>query len=379
MASTNPLIKVARQHETTWTQLHKRIADIPFRFEEIFPEDIATFLRHKAVSLNSSIGYLTPSLLTTTAFLSAKNGCTVQTLTHEQPINMYTMFVGYPGTGKSSAIQYGCLQPIADLFEDDNSSVLIDRTTSSGLVKQLATKQSGYLVSPEVFDVLNKLLKNDEDNASGDAMLLCKLFSGEPTSYSYSTEQTREIPSNTPFSILGCTQMPNAAKLIARMDHGQGLIDRFLITVPLALCPTSAEVETAQEYLSTEPEDTIKQVFQYINDCQQLQTLPYTFDEDAKQLLKSRKDHFIAQVNDAIQDGSFLPPKSKQLDLIPRLATALHVFTVALNNLLAGHAEIDISTTIPLNTLQCAVKYVDYLEMQKHMLCQVSLTQLHTS
>ena len=34
---------------------------------------------------------------------------------------------------------------IADLFENDNSSVLIDRTTSSGLVKQLATKQSGYL------------------------------------------------------------------------------------------------------------------------------------------------------------------------------------------------------------------------------------------
>jgi hypothetical protein len=182
-ASTNLLTKVARQHETTWTQLHKRIVDIPFQFKEMFSEDIVTFLRHKAVSLNSSIGYLTPSLLTITAFLSTKNGCTVQTLTHKQPINMYTIFVGYPGTGKSSSIQYDCLQPIAHLFENDNSSVLIDRIMSSSLVKQLATKQSGYLGSPEVFDALNKLLKNDEDNASGDAMLLCKLFSGEPTSY----------------------------------------------------------------------------------------------------------------------------------------------------------------------------------------------------
>ena len=50
---------------------------------------------------------------------------------------------------------------------------------------------------------------------------------------SYSTEETGEIPMNTPFSILGSTQMPNAAKLIARMDHGQGLIDRFLFTAPL--------------------------------------------------------------------------------------------------------------------------------------------------
>jgi hypothetical protein len=93
MASTNPLTKVARQHETTWTQLHKRIADIPFQFEEIFPEDIATFLRHKAVSLNSSIGYLIPSLLTTTAFLSAKNGCTVQTLTHARATNKHVYYM----------------------------------------------------------------------------------------------------------------------------------------------------------------------------------------------------------------------------------------------------------------------------------------------
>ena len=299
MATSNPFIKVARQHETTWTQLHKRISDVPFGFNEIFSEEIATFLRHKAVSLNSSIGYLTPALLTTTAFLSAKNGCTVETITHEQPMNIYTVFVGYPGTGKSSAIQHGCLEPMTELLADENSRILVDRTTSSGLVKHITTKESAFLVSSEIFDVLNKLLKNYDENGSGDAMLLCKLFSGEPSSYNYSTEQTRDIPSNTPFSILGCTQMPNVAKLITRMDNGQGLVDRFLVAVPLALCPTSAEVETARAYLSTEPDDAIKQTFQYISDCQQNQTTPYTFDEDAKQLLKSLKDTFIAEVTKA--------------------------------------------------------------------------------
>ena len=143
--------------------------------------------------------------------------------------------------------------PTGNRYGDDTSSILLYRTTSSGLVKHLATKDSAFLVSPEIFDVLNKLLKNDEDNASGDAMLLCKLFLGEPGSYNYSTEKTREIRANTPFSTLGCTQMPNAAKLIARMDNGQGLVDRFLVAVPLALCPTS--------------DDAIKQTFQYISDC----------------------------------------------------------------------------------------------------------------
>ncbi|XP_028412447.1 uncharacterized protein LOC114535274 [Dendronephthya gigantea] len=161
------------------------------------------------------------------------------------------------------------------------------------------------------------------------------------------------------------------------MDNGQGLIDRFLVAVPRVLCPTSVEVGTARDYLSTEPDDMLKQTFQYIIDCQQSQTGPYTFDEDAKQLLKSQKDDFIAEVNEAIQDGSFVPPKSKQLDLIPRLAAALHVFTVALNNVLSGHVENPMPTTIPLNILQYAVRYVRHLEMQKHMLCEFIKTITH--
>ncbi len=204
-------------------------------------------------------------------------------------------------------------------------------------------------------------------------MLLCKLFSGEASAYNYSTEQTREISSNTPFSILGCTQMPNAAKLIARMDHGQGLVDRFLIAVPLALCPTSAEVEEAQEYISTEPDNAIQNLFEIIQSQQQSQEpFPYTFQEDAKALLKSQKDLFVAQVNKAIRDGLFLPPKSKQLDLIPHITTVLHVFTLALQNLLSGHEQDKIPKTISINTLNCAVKYINHLESQKHMLCEVS-------
>ena len=90
------------------------------------------------------------------------------------------------------------------------------------------------MLSPEVFDVLNKLMKSDEENATGDIQLLCKLFSGEHCSYHYSTEESRIIPANTPFSILGPTQLLNATKLIAKMDHGHGLVDRMLFAIPLA-------------------------------------------------------------------------------------------------------------------------------------------------
>ena len=116
-------------------------------------------------------------------------------------------------------MQHGFFEPIAQLLEDKDSTFFLDRTTSPGLVKHLATKNSGFLVLPEIFDVINKLLKSDDENADGDTMLLCKLFSGEPTTYSYSTEETWEIPMNKPFSILGSIQMPTA-KLISKMDRG---------------------------------------------------------------------------------------------------------------------------------------------------------------
>ena len=81
-------------------------------------------------------------------------------------------------------------------------------------------------------------MKSDEDNAIGDVQLLCKLFSSERCSYHYLTEESRVIPPNTPVSILGSTQLLKAAKLVAKMDHGHGLVDRMLIATPLAYRPT---------------------------------------------------------------------------------------------------------------------------------------------
>ncbi|CAB4005397.1 Hypothetical predicted protein [Paramuricea clavata] len=232
-------------------------ADVPYIFQQLFPDDMETFLRHKASSINSSIGYIVPALLSTTA-LSAKNGCRVATATHEQPMNIYTIFVGYPGTGKSSAIQHGCLGPLASLLDNELSSFILDRHNSSSLVKHISTKQSTFIVSPEIYDVLNKLLKNDEDNASGDASYYVHFFPAKRV-LTHTPQKATEIFQPTLLSLSSaarkCQMQPSNLQLIARMDQGQGLIDRFLLAVPNALCSTSDEVENAREHLSTEPEE----------------------------------------------------------------------------------------------------------------------------
>ena len=149
------------------------------------------------------------------------------------PTNLYVVFVGPPTKGKSPALKVEALDPMLNLKQErDLTTFVIEKCTSSALVKTVANIGQGYIISPEIYEVLNKLLKSDEENAAGDAQVLCQLFSGKKSSYRCATKQVREIPSNVPFSILDTTQVLYAARLICRMDEGHGLLDRFLFFFP---------------------------------------------------------------------------------------------------------------------------------------------------
>ncbi|XP_028408491.1 uncharacterized protein LOC114540209 [Dendronephthya gigantea] len=371
MATSNPITKIGRQHEKTWSRLQKRLSDCTFDYSRIMPDNIITFLIHKATSVNSCLGYLLPTILATVSYLLSRAKVTVSTVNRDQSTSLYTIFVGYPGTGKSPAIEHGCIKPLQSVLRDDVKNGLLDRTTSSGLIKHLSVHGTGFIVSPEVSDVLNKLLKSDEETCSGDAMVLCKLFSGERISFHYATENTREIDANTPFSILGSTQMPNAAKLIAKMDKGQGLLDRFLISVPSARCPKSKEIEQSLQYLSTECIDDFDNIYRLITQFHTDNVVKYTFDDEAEDAMRNERDAFISDINDAIADGETTPPKSKKLDLLPRMAATLHVLQHAMECALAAQEDMStIPTTIPKETFEKAKLYVDHVENQKHMLCE---------
>ncbi len=287
MSTTNPLTKIGRQHEKTWYALQKRLSSLPFDYHNIMPDNVYRFINNKATSVSSCVGYFLPAILTTVSYLLAKAKVTIKTVNHAQPTNLYFIFVGYPGTGKSAAIEHGCMKPLHKIMQEDFNNCVIERSTSSGLVKHLANNGNGFIVSPEVYDVLYKLLKSDEKTCSGDAMLLCKLFSGERLSFNYATQDARNIDANTPFSILGSTQLPNAAKLVARMDNGQGLVDRFLFSIPLALCPKSEEIERAIAYLETESISDLEDIYRDIIQFHLNDNIQYTFDDETQALLKN--------------------------------------------------------------------------------------------
>ena len=68
-----------------------------------------------------------------------------------------------PGTGKLQALKEVALQPMHSVrTERDTQNCIIEKCTSSALVKTVAEHKKAFIISPEVFEVLNKLLKSDE-------------------------------------------------------------------------------------------------------------------------------------------------------------------------------------------------------------------------
>ena len=128
--ASNPLTKVARQHKVCGYPPQRHVSGMHYSYSSLFPGDILPFSRN--------IAYLALSLLTTTAFILANNDATVKTeLNHQQLPNIFTLFVGYSGTGKSALVDHTVITPVMAITKP-SETLLISGATSSALVKQIA-------------------------------------------------------------------------------------------------------------------------------------------------------------------------------------------------------------------------------------------------
>lgn len=367
---SNPrLAKLRKQPDSTWALLQKRLISLPDPFQTLFPDDVWSFIQKKADSLSTNAGYVATCLLTTTSFVGGL-GATLTNGSQEMPLNLYSIFVGPPTTGKSQALKECAASPMSAVArEQDSSSYIINNCTSSGLIKAIAQNENGYLLSAEIYDVLFKLLKSDEENATGDVQVLCQLFSGEGTSFRYATERAREIAENTTFSILGSTQVPFAARLITVLDQGHGLLDRFLITFPKCLRPTPTQTDQAMEYLSNLPLSSCDDIFIEIARLHSKRTT-YSLSDDARHLVNLINEEFIAEVNAAISEGRS-PPKTKKVDIVLRVAVSLHIFNAVANKLIKGEEPTIPEQQIDKSAVENAISYVSWAESQKEIFVEV--------
>ncbi|KAJ8048277.1 hypothetical protein HOLleu_00528 [Holothuria leucospilota] len=303
------LSKINKQQEETWTGLHRRLTSIDFDLGSVFCGQVASFIENSAKAISSCTGYALSCLLTTCGFISARKTLIKMPNGHTQNSNIFQLVVGPPSTGKSQALKKFALDPVKTLAEDlDIPDPIIHKSTLSGLTRKLSENKEGFFVSAEIFDSLSRLFKPDND--TNDSALLCELFSGEQVSFNYATKSTTNISSTIPFSILGCIQMFPMAKLFVLLNQGQGLLDRFLLNVPLCLRPTPQESHNAKQFLerlANCPDfDMIMSAINTILDS----VNTFSFSEDAALFLEEMETEFITEMNEAIKNGT-LPPKSK--------------------------------------------------------------------
>ena len=193
-----------------------------------------------------------------------------------------------------------------------------------------------------------------------------------PLHFRYATEQCREIGANTPFCILGSTQVPFSAWLLCHMDQGHGLIDRFLFIAPCCLRPTPNETKEATVALAELPLQHLPDVFLEIARLHE-QHITYSFMEDAETLLHNMNEQFIMEINDALNEGTPLP-KCKKVDIVQRVAVSIHIFDHVCERLLHGEMPTLPSEQVSATVLQKAMRYVEWAEDQKTIFLEVSQT-----
>jgi hypothetical protein len=130
-----------------------------------------------------------------------------------------------------------------------------------------------------------------------------------------------------------------------------------------------SEMETAKQSLALEVVEDFHELFQRVSSIEE--SAVFKFDSNAKRALRETMDKFVVEVNEAILQGQ-VPPKSKTPELIPRIATAMHVFNHFMEEMLDGQPASEPPTTIPHTTLENATLFVKHLESQKDILCQVT-------
>ena len=137
--SSSHLAKLWKPPDSTRALLQKHLITLPDLFKKLFLSYVWNFIDNKSYSLSTNPGYISTSLITTTSFI-AGSASTLVTGTQEMPLNIYSIFVGPPTTGKSQAIKECVVSPmVAVVRESDSPSPVIQKCASSGLIRQSQT------------------------------------------------------------------------------------------------------------------------------------------------------------------------------------------------------------------------------------------------
>ena len=155
LTACSKITRLRRQHENTWADLHRRLMSMPFDYGRLFLENVFEFIEQTALSMSSCVGYLVPCLLSTTAFVMGLNSL-ISNESRCFPDVTYICHGHRPSDNwEVPSDEELCSRSCYNLRDNcDIGNFLIERCTSSGLVKTLAQWFSTFFAPGPTWSIL---------------------------------------------------------------------------------------------------------------------------------------------------------------------------------------------------------------------------------
>ena len=344
-------------------EILKELHSIELPWNDVLPAVIVDWLGIFSSSHNVVKEIMFPAILTALSGLMAPRTKLKMSHIEFEPVNLFTIVLAPPGSGKSAALQAGIQGPVLAVEDNCDMPILIEDATKNGLFLHLKeTGGLGILARDEVHvfmeDLLSLSRKKDLDKD-----LLIKFFDNAPWTVNKGNTAKRERIPHTALSFFGLSQPDSFFDIYCKMAKmGNGLIDRILCCCPLPHRLTRGQVNEKVERLQQYTTQDLKNIYEYVYHKHQdaLQPVIYTLDKSALEFFMEQEKQLVDAQN-AIFSGGAVPEAAKNISkaakLVLRLSVVLHVFIDRMMQALGQKAQGtgDIPNAIKLDTLQRAV------------------------
>ncbi|KXJ08785.1 hypothetical protein AC249_AIPGENE26637 [Exaiptasia diaphana] len=164
----------------------RRAMDIKLEMSRVCPPNVYSWLKVVAKSRNTMPEFVLLSAILTTAALMGPASTVKVRSTYSEPINLYSIILSPPGSGKSQAFDLTVTSPLA-LLDDPPPSIVVGDHTKSGLTRHLANNHGVAIIgSDELSTFIEGLCQKKKEDVQERAFLY-KLYDrrGDMGSYFY--------------------------------------------------------------------------------------------------------------------------------------------------------------------------------------------------
>ena len=162
------------------TDISKAVADaqsLDFPWSEAMPLKIKKWFEAFGKSHNTAPEYVFIGALVTTAAIMGPKSLVKVRETYQEPMNLYAICVGYPGSGKSQADHMTIREPLQSLPEL-MSTMLVDDYTKRGLFRHLQSHEGRALLAHEEMGAFFDLVQKRQVEGNAERQLYCRLYDG---------------------------------------------------------------------------------------------------------------------------------------------------------------------------------------------------------